>query len=305
MTDRESLIPLVEALIFAADHPVTIDRLAGVLEGEKKEDIKAALGELMERYSSGDGGLYIEEVAGGYQMRTRAEYAPWMRRLFKIGMQRVSKAAMETLAIVAYKQPITKGELEEIRGVDSGGVLRTLLDRRLIKMVGRKDTPGRPVVYGTTKEFLETFDLKDLSHLPALRDIESLEDSEDAATEEELVTESDAGEESVEKSLGAEGDAEEERVEEGLDAEDNDDDEEEDEFEEDDDEEEPSKEESSEEESPDEKPPEEKCAEEKSSEERFNGKAPEGDSQGGDNVEEEGRGTHPSGQGPGKQERNS
>jgi segregation and condensation protein B len=117
-------------------------------------------------------------VAGGFQLRTRPEYAPWIKRLFKIGMQRISRAAMETLAMVAYNQPMTRSEIEEIRGVDSSGVLRTLLERRLVRIAGRKDAPGRPVVYGTTKEFLEAFDLKDLSSLPTLKDIEILEEED-------------------------------------------------------------------------------------------------------------------------------
>jgi segregation and condensation protein B len=180
--DKEGLKPLIEALIFAADHPLSLERIAGCLEGERREDIKAALGELKQDYGTFGRGIILEEVAGGYQLRTRPEHAPWIRRLFKIGMQRISRAAMETLAIVAYKQPLTRAVIEEVRGVDSAGVLKTLLDRRLIKITGRKDAPGRPVVYGTTKEFLEAFDLKDLSSLPTLKDIEMLEE-EDALEE--------------------------------------------------------------------------------------------------------------------------
>jgi segregation and condensation protein B len=190
--DKNGLKPLIEALIFAADHPVSLERIAGVLEGERKEEIKAALVELKEDYGTLKRGITFEEVAGGYQFRTHPEHAPWIKRLFKIGMQKISRAAMETLAIVAYKQPITRVQLEEVRGVDSSGVLKTLLDRRLVKITGRKDTPGRPVVYGTTKEFLEVFDLKDLSSLPTLKDIEILEEEygleedspEEAAPEE-------------------------------------------------------------------------------------------------------------------------
>ena len=176
--DRNALKPVIEALIFAADHPVSLERILGVLEGESRDDIKGALKELIEDYRGAQRGVYIEEVSGGYQMRTQSEYSSWIKRLFKIGMQKISKASLETLAIIAYKQPVTRAELEGIRGVDSSGVLATLLERRLAKIVGRKDEPGRPIVYGTTKEFLEVFSLKDLSHLPTLKDIESLEEKE-------------------------------------------------------------------------------------------------------------------------------
>lgn len=175
---REGIKELIEALIFAADHPLSLDRIVAVLEGEEKDEIKAALGELKNDFQTGGRGLTLEEVAGGFQLRTRPEHAPWIKRLFKIGMQRISRAAMETLAIVAYNQPTTRAEIEEVRGVDSSGVLKTLLDRRLVKIAGRKDAPGRPVVYGTTREFLEAFDLKDLASMPTLKDIEILEEED-------------------------------------------------------------------------------------------------------------------------------
>lgn len=192
--ERDELKPIIETLIFAADHAISLDRLAGVIEGVERVEIKAALDELVTDYESRSSGLSIAEVAGGFQLRTRPEHAPWIKRLFKLGMQRISRAAIETMAIVAYKQPVTRAEIEEVRGVDSAGVLRTLLDRRLIKITGRKDLPGRPVVYGTTKEFLETFDLKDLSVLPTLKEIEMLEEEEpvllgDTAAEAEIDTE--------------------------------------------------------------------------------------------------------------------
>jgi len=174
--NKNALKPVIEALIFSADSPMSFDRIAGVVESEDRGELQAALKELIDEYGDSGRGIYIEEVAGGYQLRTRAEHAPWIRRLFKIGVQRVSRAALETLSIVAYRQPLTRAELEEIRGVDSAGVLRTLLEKRLVKIVGRQDAPGRPVVYGTTKEFLETFSLKDLSSLPTLKEIESLEE---------------------------------------------------------------------------------------------------------------------------------
>lgn len=174
--DRAALKPLIEALIFASDEPLTLERLLGVLEGETREDVRGALKELVLEYGAVKRGIYMDEVAGGFQLRTLPEYAPWIKRLFKIGMQRMSKASLETLAIIAYKQPVTRAELESIRGVDSAGVLATLLERRLIRIAGRKDEPGRPIVYGTTREFLETFSLKDLTQLPTLKEMEVLEE---------------------------------------------------------------------------------------------------------------------------------
>jgi len=169
--DKDSLKPLIETIIFAADHPISFEKLMNVLEGEKRDEVRLALNELITEYASSGKGIVVEEVAGGYQFRTRPAFAPWLRRLFKIGFQKLSKASMETLAMIAYKQPITRMEIEELRGVDSGGVLKTLMDRNLIKIIGRKEVPGRPAVYGTTKEFLEIFDLKDLSCLPTLKEI--------------------------------------------------------------------------------------------------------------------------------------
>lgn len=168
--DKDEIKPIIEALIFAADQALSIERMAGVLEAVEKALIREAVGELVEEYKERGGGIYIEKVAGGYQLRTQAPNAPWIKRLFKTQTQKLSKAAMEALSITAYKQPTTRGELEAIRGVDSGGVLKKLMDRRLIKIVGRKDTPGRPAVYGTTKEFLEAFELKDLSNLPTIKE---------------------------------------------------------------------------------------------------------------------------------------
>src|SRR3989338_11592789 len=112
--DKESLKPLIETIIFAADHPISFEKLMNVLEGEKRDEARLALNELINDYAASNRGILIEEVAGGYQLRTRPEFAPWLRRLFKIGFQKLSKASMETLAMVAYKQPITRMEIEEI-----------------------------------------------------------------------------------------------------------------------------------------------------------------------------------------------
>ncbi len=185
--EKSELKSVIEAVIFAADHAITFEKLMGVFEGQEREDVRVALKELIADYIERSGGIVIEEVAGGFQLRTRPEHAPWLKRFFKVGIQRVSKAALETLSIVAYKQPLTRAGLEEIRGVDSAGVLKTLLERRLVRIVGRQDAPGRPVVYGTTKEFLETFSLSDLASLPTLKEIETLE-QESVGEEYELLS---------------------------------------------------------------------------------------------------------------------
>ncbi len=182
--EKESLKPILESLIFASESALTLANMVSILDGADRGTIRLALDELIEEYRIRAGGVSIEEVAGGYQFRTSPENASWVRRLFKTTGKRMSRASMETLSIIAYKQPVTRGELEAVRGVDSAGVLSTLLEKRLIKITGRKETPGRPVVYGTTKEFLEAFDLKDLSCLPTLKEIQALEEEEDGAQEE-------------------------------------------------------------------------------------------------------------------------
>lgn len=182
--EKESLKPILESLIFASESALTLGNMVSILEGVERGTIRLALDELIEEYRGRAGGVSIEEVAGGYQFRTNPENAPWVRRLFKTTGKRMSRASMETLSIIAYKQPVTRGELEAVRGVDSGGVLSTLLEKRLIKITGRKETPGRPVVYGTTKGFLEAFDLKDLACLPTLKEIQALEEEDDGPQEE-------------------------------------------------------------------------------------------------------------------------
>ena len=169
--EMENLKSVIEALIFASESAITLASICNILEGVERKEARTAIDELTTEYAERGGGFFLEEVAGGYRFRTNIEHAAWIKRLFKIGPPRISKAAMESLSIIAYRQPIARAELEAIRGVDAGGVLAKLLDKRLIKITGRKETPGRPVVYGTTKEFLETFDLKDLSCLPSLKEM--------------------------------------------------------------------------------------------------------------------------------------
>jgi segregation and condensation protein B len=165
---------IVEALIFASPEPVTLKTLTRLLDAEPKEEIEAALEALKQDYDR-PGGLQIVEVAGGYQIVTRPELHEWVRRLFhERTTQKLSVAALETLAVIAYKQPVTAPEIAEIRGVNTGGVVGTLMERKLIKIVGRKQVVGRPFLYGTTREFLERFGLNDLSDLPKVEDMSEL-----------------------------------------------------------------------------------------------------------------------------------
>jgi segregation and condensation protein B len=170
--DTAELKPLVEALLFVSDSPVRLERLADVLECDKVA-VGKAIDELLVEYGTGRG-IILQEVADGYQFRTSPESAEWIRRLAKSRPFRFSRAALESLAIIAYRQPITRAEIEYLRGVDSGGVVKTLLDKHLVRILGKKDVPGRPLMYGTSREFLEFFGLRDLTQLPALKEFSEL-----------------------------------------------------------------------------------------------------------------------------------
>jgi segregation and condensation protein B len=165
---------IVEALIFASPEPITLKVLAKLLETEPKEDVVAALEALRQDYDR-PGGLQMVEVAGGYQIVTRPELNEWVRRLFhERTTQKLSVPSLETLAVIAYKQPVTDPEIAEIRGVNTAGVVGTLIERKLVKIVGRKQVVGRPFLYGTTREFLTRFGLNDLSDLPKVEDMSEL-----------------------------------------------------------------------------------------------------------------------------------
>jgi segregation and condensation protein B len=174
---------ILEALIFVSEGPLSLAQMSQVLETEDKEAVKAALEELLAEYQGLERAFSLVEVAGGYAFRTRSELAFWLRRLRREQVTRLSRAALETLAIIAYKQPVLKAEIERLRGVEVGGVLRMLMEKDLARVVGRKDLPGRPLVYGTTKRFLEVFDLKDLHDLPTLEEMASLASEPDSAIE--------------------------------------------------------------------------------------------------------------------------
>ena len=169
--DSAQLKAIIEALVFASPEPLTPKMLFKLLNDEPREDIAAALQALRDDYEL-RGGLHLVEVAGGYQITTRPELHDWVRRMFhERTTQKLSVASLETLAVIAYKQPITTAEIGEIRGVNASGVLSTLMERHLIKIVGRKNVIGRPFMYGTTKEFLIRFGLKDLNDLPRVEDM--------------------------------------------------------------------------------------------------------------------------------------
>jgi segregation and condensation protein B len=168
------IISIVEALIFVAGEPLTVKALAEVLT-EDKETIEAAIEELAQEYERRDSGLQIREIAGGWQIGTRTEFHEEIRRFLKTRPSaKLSLAALETLAVIAYKQPVTVPEILEIRGVQSASAIKTLLDKRLIVARGRKETVGRPMQYGTSKDFMIQFGLKDLSELPSIEDFEDL-----------------------------------------------------------------------------------------------------------------------------------
>lgn len=168
----DDLKTIVETLLFVAEEPLSPERFKKLLVQAEVPEIRVALEALQADYEARRGGFYLAEVAGGYQFRTRPEYTGWVRRLIDPKPVRLSKAALETLAIIAYKQPIIRADVEHIRGVDCGGVLRQLLERKLVRVLGRREIPGRPLIYATTRKFLETFDLKDLKDLPTPKEIE-------------------------------------------------------------------------------------------------------------------------------------
>lgn len=168
------IVSIIEALVFVADEPITVKLLAEVLE-EDRETIEAAVEQLKQEYEDRAGGLQLREIAGGWQISTRTEYHEEVRKFLKTRPSaKLSLAALETLAVIAYKQPVTIPEILEIRGVQSASAIKTLLEKRLIVTKGHKETVGRPMMYGTSKDFLLQFGLKDLTELPSIEDFEDL-----------------------------------------------------------------------------------------------------------------------------------
>jgi segregation and condensation protein B len=184
-TEIKPLKLIIEAFLFASDKPVTA------------REIHSWLPTIGRSFA-------LKEVALGYQFRTQSEYAPYVLQMLKTSPARLSRAAFETLAIIAYKQPILRQEIERLRGVDVGGILRTLLEKNLIRIMGRKNLPGKPLIYGTTRRFLEVFDLKDINSLPKLKEIKDLVSDEEqtaSITEEESQAE-ESGEENTGEEQG-------------------------------------------------------------------------------------------------------
>ena len=170
----EDIKNIIESLLFVSQEPLSVDRLKKILEHAETREIRQALEDISIEFDARKGGFYLHRVAGGYQVRSRPEYSTWIKRLLQPKPFRLSKAALETLAIIAYKQPVIRSDVEHVRGVDCGGVLKVLLERGFIRVMGRKEIPGRPLIYGTTRRFLEVFGLETLKDLPTPKEIEEL-----------------------------------------------------------------------------------------------------------------------------------
>ena len=186
-TPRDEMESAIEAILFVSSEPVRPAKLFELFEENEQEEAEAALQTVLERYAGSDGrGVMLDEVAGGLRLVTRPELAGWLRRYFEIrGSNKLSMAALETLAIVAYRQPITGPEIQELRGVSPSGVLKTLLERRLIRIAGRKEVVGNPFLYRTTRDFLVHFGLARLKDLPPLEEFEEAFQAAEAASEVE------------------------------------------------------------------------------------------------------------------------
>ena len=204
----DNIPAVIEALIFASESPLPLEKICAVLDGVDKTEVKDALEKLITAYEERQSGISIQEVAGGFQFRTRPELALWIKKLKGTRPGSLSPAALETLAIVAYRQPIVKAEIETVRGVDVSAPLKGLLEKKLIRIMGRKDAPGKPIIYGTTKKFLEVFNLKELTDLPTMRELTEiteqqgaldLETAEENVGEQEIITQ-----ESFEKQISQE-----------------------------------------------------------------------------------------------------
>ncbi len=170
----DNMKAIIEALILASEAPLGLEKICAVLPELEKGEARKLLEELMAEYNERAGGICLQEVAGGFQFRTRPEWSQWIKKLKGTKPPSLSASALETLAIVAYRQPLVKSEIESIRGVDAGHAIKVLLEKKLMRIVGRKDVPGKPIIYGTTKKFLEVFNLKDLAELPTMRELKEL-----------------------------------------------------------------------------------------------------------------------------------
>lgn len=165
---------IIEAILFAASRPLAVHDLAAWIPEAAPAEIEAALADLAREYDRQDHGFHLQCVSAGFQFRTRPEYGVYIGRMLKNPPARLSRAAMETLAVICYRQPSMKHEIDRVRGVDSAAILRSLLEKNLIRIVGRKNLPGRPLLYGTTRRFLEVFELNDLDSLPKFKELKEL-----------------------------------------------------------------------------------------------------------------------------------
>ncbi len=191
-----NLSALLEAIIYLADEPVRLEQIQKALPEASRQAVSDELHALVERYQSTTHGIEVREVAGGYRFSTKAEHHEVLKKFARslVPPTRLSMAALETLAVIAYKQPITVPEIQEIRGVHASGVIKTLLDRKLATAAGRKDVVGRPILYKTTRNFLIHFGLKNIDELPSMEEFEELIKSEHAAEQAELPLDSEAPE---------------------------------------------------------------------------------------------------------------
>ncbi|HEV8580028.1 MAG TPA: SMC-Scp complex subunit ScpB [Thermoanaerobaculia bacterium] len=182
MTERSDMEAALEAILFVSSEPVPRSKLLELFDEGEREQAAEALEAVLARYRGDERGVMVEDVAGGVRIATRPEVGGWLRRFFEVsGGSKLSMAALETLAIIAYRQPVTGPEIQELRGVNSAGVLKTLLERRLVRIAGRKEVVGKPFLYGTTREFLVHFGLNSLKDLPPLEEFEETFGSGDAA----------------------------------------------------------------------------------------------------------------------------
>jgi segregation and condensation protein B len=180
---------VIEALLFSSDKPLSIEQIKNVLDNLGAQEIRSMLGELNQDYESSNSGIRITEIAGGFQMSTAPTLAPFLKKLYKQrNVEKLSKPALETLAIIAYKQPLTRLDIESLRNVNIDGVMKSLLDKDLIRVTGRKKSPGRPKVYGTTRQFLEYFGLKSLEELPKIENFSTLAQNKEGEGESEKPT---------------------------------------------------------------------------------------------------------------------
>jgi len=218
--EREKIESIIESLLFASGEPLSLKKMQDIIEEADKKDVRQALEELVNKWEAPECGLRIVDVAGGYQFQTSADNAQWVGRMLQSRPVRLSRPSLETLAIVAYRQPVTKAEIEDVRGVDSGGVLKTLLEYGFIRIMGRKDVPGKPLIYATDKRFMEFFCLKSLAELPTLKELEEIQEEKIAQVEKEggKTDEDPSGPDEI---IGAEEDNEPKRPEENNNQEEN------------------------------------------------------------------------------------